>query len=317
MTAGTLALACLADAVAGDPRWLPHPVKLMGLVITWCDERVRPHCAGPAAKRLAGIALAVGLPASAYALGWLAIELAGLVHDLLGRGMELFLAWTTLAARDLLDHGLAVQRALVRGSLPEARAAVALIVGRDTQALPEPEVVRATVETVAESASDGVVAPLLYLAIGGAPLALAYKAISTLDSMVGHLDERHRDFGWASAQLDDLANWMPARATGGLLVLAAGLVFRDLRVVRRAWHVLRRDGAKHPSPNSGRPEAAMAGALGVQLGGLNLYDGVPVERPVLGDPGPILTAAHVRLALTLLATVAVLAAGAAIGARLL
>jgi adenosylcobinamide-phosphate synthase len=135
--------------------------------------------------------------------------------------------------------------------------------------------------------------------------------------MVGHLDERHRDFGWASARLDDLANWMPARATGGLLVLAAGLVFRNLHAVRRAWHVLRRDGAKHPSPNSGRPEAAMAGALGVQLGGINLYDGMPVERPVLGDPGPILTAAQIRLALTLLATVAVLAAGAAIGARLL
>lgn len=316
MTAGMLALACLADAVAGDPRWLPHPVKLMGFVIAWCDEQVRPRCARPSARRLAGGVLAVSLPASMYVLGWLAIELAGLMHDLLGQGMELFLAWTTLAARDLVDHGLAVERALVRGSLSDARAAVALIVGRDTEALSEPEVVRATVETVAESVSDGVVAPLVYLAVGGAPLALAYKAVNTLDSMVGHLDERYREFGWASARLDDLANWVPARVTAWLLVLAAGPVLRDARAVRRTWHVLSRDGAKHPSPNSGRPEAAMAGALGVQLGGTNFYDGATVERPLLGDPGPILTAAHVRRALTLMVAVSVLAASAAIAMRL-
>jgi adenosylcobinamide-phosphate synthase len=178
---------------------------------------------------------------------------------------------------------VAVGRALETGSLDDARLAVARIVGRDTAQLSEAEVVRATVETVAESTSDGIVAPLFFLVLGGAPLALAYKAISTLDSMVGHLDEQYRYFGWASARLDDVANWIPARLTALVIVVSASVVFRNGERRKRAWHVLWRDGKKHPSPNGGRPEAAMAGALGVQLGGTNFYEGVPSARPVLGE----------------------------------
>ena len=164
----------------------------------------------------------------------------------------------------------------------------------------ESDIVRATVETIAESTADGIVAPLFYLVLGGAPLALAYKAISTLDSMVGHLDDRYRWFGWASARVDDMANFFPARITALLLVLSAGIVSRSWSVMQQAWQILLRDGSHHPSPNSGHPEAAMAGALGVQLGGMNYYDGLPVERPCLGDPVQPLTRAHIGRALALM-----------------
>jgi adenosylcobinamide-phosphate synthase len=316
MTAGQLLLACLLDVLVGDPRGFPHPVRFMGEVIAWSDDRIRPLLHSRMAKRAAGVALAIGLPASAYAVGWLAIEWAAGIHRVLGIAVQVGLAFTTLAARDLVEHVRSVQEALEAGSLEAARTAVSRIVGRDTRELSEPEVVRAAVETVAESTSDGVVAPLFYLALGGPPLALAYKAISTMDSMIGHLDERHRDFGCASARLDDLANWIPARVTALLLVLAAGLSPGGLGTIRKAWRVVRRDGGKHPSPNSGRPEAAMAGALGVQLGGTNVYDGRPVARPVLGDPGPPLAAAHIGQALMLAVMASLLAAGLAAAVRL-
>jgi adenosylcobinamide-phosphate synthase len=283
MTPGTLLLACTLDAVLGDPRWLPHPVRLMGRTIVWYEQGVRRVAAHRTGELVAGIVLALGLPVVSYSLAWLAIEWSGRVHEVAGKGVEVFLAFTTLAARDLRDHALAVWRTLATGSLEDARVAVARIVGRDTAQLSEAEVVRATVETIAESTSDGVVAPLFFLVLGGAPLALAYKAISTLDSMVGHLDERYRHFGWASARLDDAANWIPARVTALVIVVSAGVVFRKGENMRRAWYILWRDGKKHPSPNGGHPEAAMAGALGVQLGGTNFYEGVPSARPVLGE----------------------------------
>ncbi|TAJ25085.1 MAG: cobalamin biosynthesis protein CobD [Nitrospirae bacterium] len=317
MTSGEILLACLLDAVLGDPRWLPHPVRLMGWAIAWCDERIRPVLRSPAGERVAGIVLAVGLPVLAYAVGWLAIEMAGRVHWVFGRGVEVVLACTTLAARDLADHALSVVRALEAGRLQGAREAVSRIVGRDTAELSESDVARATVETVAESTSDGVIAPLFYMVIGGAPLALAYKAVNTLDSMVGHRDRKHRYFGWASAKCDDGANWIPARVTAVLLVLAGGLIFRNADTIRRAWRIFVRDGKKHPSPNSGRPEAAMAGVLGVQLGGTNVYAGVPSARPPLGDPGAPLDAHHIRSALWLMTLSVLLAAGLAAVLRLL
>jgi len=249
---------------------------------------------------MAGVLLAVGLPVSAYAAGWLLIWFGSSIDPLWGSVITVLLAWTTLAARDLFDHVLFVQRALQSVSSMEARAAVSSIVGRDTEKMTESDIVRATVETIAESTADGIVAPLFYLVLGGAPLALAYKAVSTLDSMIGHLDERYRWFGWASARLDDVANFLPARITALLLVLSAGVVSRSWPAMQRAWKILFRDGGQHPSPNSGRPEAAMAGALGVQLGGTNHYDGLPVQRPCLGDADHPLTRAHIGMALTLM-----------------
>lgn len=313
MTAGMLLLACTLDAVLGDPRWLPHPVRLMGRTIAWYEQGVRRVAAHRTGALVAGIVLAVGLLAVSYSVAWLAIEWLGRVHEVAGKGMEVLLAFTTLASRDLADHVVKVWRALEASSLEDARVAVARIVGRDTAQLSEAEVVRATVETVAESTSDGIVAPLFFLVLGGAPLALAYKAISTLDSMVGHLDDRYRDFGWASARLDDAANWIPARVTALAIVASAGVVFRTGETMKRAWYILRHDGKKHASPNSGRPEAAMAGALGVQLGGVNSYEGIPTERPVLGESIRALSPDRIGEALRVMWTVfgltALLAAG--------
>jgi len=300
MTGGELAVACLLDVMIGDPRWFPHPVRGMGTLVNWCDERVYQLHLSPAKQRMIGMLLALALPAGAYAAGALLIWLGSSAGPVWGSLTSVVLAWTTLAARDLHDHVASVQRFLEAVSLTEARSAVAKIVGRDTEEMSEPEVVRATIETVAESTADGIIAPLFYLVLGGAPLALAYKAVSTLDSMIGHLDDRYRWFGWASARLDDVANFLPARLSALLLVLSAGIVSRSWPVMRRTWQILLRDGGHHPSPNSGRPEAAMAGALGVQLGGINRYDGFPIQRPYLGDPDQPLTRAHIGMALTLM-----------------
>jgi len=248
-----------------------------------------------------------------YCIGAVVIEEAERFAGWLGSALSIVLASTTLAARDLWDHVRAVDVPLQAGDPPAARKAVAMIVGRDTAELSESEVARATVETVAESTADGVIAPLLYLAIGGAPLALAYKAVNTMDSMIGHSDERYTDFGWASARLDDLINWIPARIAAVLLIFGAGLTTGQLERVHNGWRVFRRDGSKHPSPNSGRPEAAMAGILGVKLGGINFYDGIAQDRPVLGqegrgaEPRDIIVAAKIMVAASMLGVV--LAAG--------
>jgi adenosylcobinamide-phosphate synthase len=272
----------------------------MGSIVNWCDRRIHQLLLSSAKQRMAGVLLAIALPVGAYASGALFIWFGSSIDPVWGSAAAVLLAWTTLAARDLIDHVISVQRALQSVSLMEARSAVAKIVGRDTEEMTEPDIVRATVETIAESTADGIVAPLFYLIIGGAPLALAYKAVSTLDSMIGHLDDQHRWFGWASARLDDVANFIPARITALLLAFSAGIVSRSWPVMQRTWQIMLRDGGQHPSPNSGRPEAAMAGALGVQLGGTNRYDGLPIERPCLGDPNQPLTRAHIGRALTLM-----------------
>jgi adenosylcobinamide-phosphate synthase len=300
MTGGELAVACFLDAAVGDPCWFPHPVRWMGSIVNWYDRRVHQLLLSPIKQRMAGVLLAIVLPAGAYVVGALLIWFGSSISPLSGSAVTVLLAWTTLAARDLIDHVVSVQWALQSVSLMEARSALAKIVGRDTEEMAESDIVRATVETIAESTADGIIAPLFYLILGGPPLALAYKAVSTLDSMIGHLDDRYRWFGWASARLDDVANFLPARITAILLILSTGIVSRSWPAMRRAWKILLRDGRRHPSPNSGRPEAAMAGALGVQLGGTNCYDGFPIERPCLGDPDQTLTRVHIGRGLTLM-----------------
>jgi adenosylcobinamide-phosphate synthase len=305
MTAVELLAACLLDAVMGDPRWLPHPVRGMGRIISWYEGIMRTMASSPVAEGIAGLLLVAALPAAAYGLGWVVIEMAARVHPWARTVAVIVLSFTALAGRDLVDHALAVLRGLNVGSLDVARTAVSHIVGRDTEKLSEPEVVRATVETIAESTADGIVAPLFYLTLGGPALALAFKSVSTLDSMIGHLEAPYRHFGWASARLDDVLNWIPARLTGLLFVLAAGLTTGRMA---QAWRILRRDGAKHPSPNSGRPEAAMAGALGVELGGINWYAGELCERPRLGGDQEVQPApGHIQAALTLMIVTSVMA----------
>ena len=317
MTGGELLIASVLDATCGDPRRLPHPVRAMGRSIAWLDYRIRTICRNATSLRFAGICLAGGLPIMTYHIGAVMIEGAEHFAGWLGSALSIVLASTTLAARDLWDHVRAVYGPLDAGDLPAARRAVALIVGRDTARLSESEVSRATVETVAESAADGVIAPLFYLAVGGAPLSLAYKAVNTLDSMIGHQDERYADFGWASARLDDLANWIPARITAILLILGAGLTTGRLEQVRNGWRVFRRDGSKHPSPNSGSPESAMAGVLGVKLGGTNFYDGIAQDRPVLGQEGRGAGPRDIRSAAKVMVAASMLGVSIAVGFRCL
>ncbi len=270
--------ALLLDLLLGDPRWFPHPVKGMGRFITETEGILRQTGMN---MRLAGIILLVATVGTVAGVAWLLLMGASLIHPLVGDGVALVLAYSCLAARSLHGESQMVADALTRGDLPQARRLLSRIVGRDTEQLDEPEIWRALVETVAENSSDGVIAPLLCLMVGGPILGLAYKGVNTLDSMVGYKNDRYLRFGWASARCDDLVNWLPARLTGLLMVLVAPLAALS---PGRAWRTMRRDGRNHSSPNSGIPEAAAAGALGVQLGGTSSYFGMPVVKPTMGEP---------------------------------
>jgi adenosylcobinamide-phosphate synthase len=217
------------------------------------------------------------------------------------------LAWTCLAARSLQQEARAVSDALERRELSLARARLARVVGRDTHSLPAEEISRALIETLAESASDGVVAPMLSLAVGGVPLAMAYKAINTLDSMIGHRDQRYLFFGKAAARLDDAANYVPARVTA-LAVIATSVISEEADP-HTAWHIWRRDGGKHKSPNAGQPEAAMSGALRVRLGGDNHYDGELIPAPVIGEQFSAPSPAKARRAIALTSGVCLVGLG--------
>ena len=289
---------CLLDVLLGDPRWLPHPVRVMGVAIVRYEAFMFAHLRSLWEKRMAGVVLALGLPLGCFALTHGFLEWMKHLHELLGVVTWVLLGYTTIAARDLWDHAMRVHAALCAGTLVQAREAVQQLVGRDTARLQESEIVRATVESLAENTSDGIIAPLFYLALGGPALAMAYKAVNTLDSMVGYRNERYRDFGWASARLDDVVNWIPARLTALALCGAASLRWGRGQA---AWAVCWRDARNHPSPNSGWPEAAMAGALDVRLGGEAFYGGWVEARPLIGNAGQSHACAHIPWALHLMA----------------
>lgn len=269
--------AVLLDLVLGDPRALPHPVVGIGKLISSLERLLRRMVPN---ARLAGVFLLIATVSICYVLAASLIYAAYLLAPAAGFAVSLYLAWVSLAARSLHLESAKVVKALQSGNLPAARLALSYIVGRETAELDEPGIIRGAVETVAENTGDGVIAPLFYLMLGGPALAIAYKAVNTLDSMVGYKNERYLEFGWASARFDDLVNYVPARLTGMLMVLAAPLCGLN---GGGAWLMLRRDGRNHSSPNSGFPEAAAAGALGVRLGGANRYFGRVVEKPTIGD----------------------------------
>lgn len=269
--------AILLDLLIGDPRWIPHPVVYIGKLVTVLERALRRLVGN---ERLGGVLLLVMTVGITCGIAMALLRGAYALSPYLGFSVAVLLSWSCLAARSLHLQSRLVADALVRGDLAAGRKYLSYIVGRDTAELDEPEVWRAAVETVAENSSDGVIAPLFYLILGGPPLALAYKAVNTLDSMVGYKNERYREFGWASARFDDLANFIPARLTALLMVIAAPFLGLS---ARGAWRIMVRDGRNHSSPNSGIPEAAAAGALGVQLGGTNSYGGVRVAKPTIGE----------------------------------
>jgi adenosylcobinamide-phosphate synthase len=308
MTPSAQVITALAvDMVFGDPRWFPHPVKFIGRLAVALEAPTRRVFRNP---RLAGVVtVAVTVGAAALA-AWGMVAGARRIHPWLADAVAVLLLYTCFAARDLAAHALDVFQALSRGDVELARSRVARMVGRDTATLDEPGIVRATVESVAENTVDGVTAPLFFAVLGGPALAMAYKAASTLDSTFGYKNERYLKFGWASARLDDAAAWLPARLTFPLVALAAALVGGR---PASAWKYGRRDCRKHASPNAGLPEAAFAGALGVQLGGLLLRHGRPIEMPRLGEPREALDRRHIPRSVALMFAVSLLAAASFLG----
>ena len=298
-------LSALAlDALIGDPRWLPHPIRLMGWLTGLLDRTLNRERHG-AVIRVAFGAVAVLLVAGvSAAAGWLIADQA----SALGWGWlaELALVTMLLAQRTMADHMVRVARALDAGADP-ARAKLRHIVGRDVRALDEHGIARAAIESGAENYSDGVVAPAFWYLLLGLPGLLAYKAINTMDSMIGHRSPRHHAFGRAAARIDDAVNWVPARIAGGLIALAA--LFLPGAAPGRAWRTMLRDAPRHSSPNAGWPEAAMAGALGLALLGPRRYEGeAAADEAWLGDGGADATAEDVRRTVQVFAAACVLVA---------
>lgn len=300
----------LADRIAGDPEWFPHPVRWMGRAIAWGESTIRRPGQSQCDELLRGAAMTAALTASSYLLTRLVIREAYRRSSALGSFVEILLGWTCIAARSLEQESSAVLAALESGEIELARRRLARIVGRDTEHLDVHEISRAAIETLAESASDGVIAPLFYMALGGVPLAMAYKAVNTLDSMIGHADDRYFYFGKAAARLDDAANYLPARLTALATAAASALSVEDNR--QAAWQTWLRDGSKHKSPNAGQPESAMAGALGVCLGGGNVYGGEFVPAPLIGSEFPRPMPEDVGRALRLVSIVTLVGFGAGI-----
>jgi len=272
---GLAIIALLFEALVGYPdriqRWLPHPVVWAGSLIAALERRLNRPSLSPFGRRCLGVVTLLIVSASAASAGYGAQRLCG--RSIAGIAIAAILASTGLAQKSLHRHVAAVASALDRGSLAEARSSVGRIVGRDVGALGPSEIAAAGLESLAESFNDGIVAPAFWLVLAGLPGIFAYKAVNTADSMIGHREERWRDFGWMAARTDDAMNLLPARLAGALIALAGG----------GGWRIMARDASKHASPNAGWPEAAMAGALKVRLGGPATYDGVVAERAQLGE----------------------------------
>ena len=271
----------LLDLAFGDPRWLAHPVVGMGRTITWAEKRLRAAFPDtPQGRRRAGAVLAAALPLVTLVLSCGVLWLVHLVDWQLRLILETLMCYQALATCELRRQTLVVGQRLEEGDLPAARTAVSMVVGRDTACLDEAGVTRAAVETVAENAADGVIAPLFYMALGGGPLALAYKAVNTMDSMIGYKNDKYLDFGRAAARLDDVCNFVPSRLAALLMVCVCPFLGFD---AGGAWRIWRRDWSLSTSPNSGQTEAACAGALGLRLLGDAFYFGKLVHKPAVGD----------------------------------
>ena len=282
MTAWAVLGGFVLDAIFGDPAWLPHPVVYMGKAISRLEKFLRARLPKtPQGELLGGAVVAFCLPVGTLLFTGLVCWGAAMFHPLLGLAVQMFWCGQALAAKGLVQESTNVYRELVKDDLPAARKAVSRIVGRDTEALTAEGVTKAAVETVAENASDGVIAPLLYMLLGGAPLALTYKAINTMDSMLGYKNEKYLYFGRAAAKLDDVANYIPSRLAALLWIMAAAFTRND---AKGAWRIWRRDRRNHASPNSAQTESTCAGALGVQLAGPAYYFGEYYPKPTIGDP---------------------------------
>ncbi|MEK4031131.1 adenosylcobinamide-phosphate synthase CbiB [Pseudobacillus sp. FSL P4-0506] len=281
-------LAFFIDRLVGDPPHLPHPVRWIGSLIYFLEKRLNQGTA----RRRKGVIMLVIVLIVTGSLSYLFIFCFYSLHPAAGVAAEAAVIASAIACRSLKEAGISVYEPLQKGDMEEARMKLSYIVGRDTGHLDEGEITRGAIETVAENTSDGVTAPLFWALIGGAAGAMIYRAINTCDSMVGYKNDRYGQFGWASARLDDLVNWLPARLTSLLMVLS----FPESNYSKKqVWQIVRRDAKKHPSPNSGWCEAAVAGLLGIELGGINRYKGRVSHRAEMGEPLKQKTAEHILL----------------------
>ena len=300
----TAVAAFLIDALIGDPRSKYHPVVLMGNLISFLEKILRRDNDGYVKKICMGGILVTTVLLVSYGVGVAVVILANLTGSLtLKIFIEALALSFMISPRSLADAGRELYFLLTDENILEARRKVGWIVGRDTEHLNEGEIVRATVETVFENTVDGIISPLFYFAVGGLPLAVAYRAVNTMDSMLGYKNEKYFYFGRVAARLDDVANFIPARITALLFIIAAFILHLDYK---NAFDMMKRDAAKHPSPNGGYAEATVAGALNIQLGGINSYFGVPSFRAYMGDPNEFLNPQHILLTIRMMYTATVI-----------
>ena len=283
MKASLLALLIgfVIDLILGDPHGWPHPVIWIGKLISFLEKRFRkafPKTVG--GERAAGACIWIVTAGVSLLLPLLVLRLCGRVSPWLRLALESIMCWQILATKSLRDESMKVYKALKTGDLAASRYAVSMIVGRDTERLDEAGVTRAAVETVAENTSDGIVAPLIFMALGGAPLGFFYKAVNTMDSMLGYVEEPYKNVGLVPAKLDDVFNWIPARVSALLMLLGGGLLGFDMK---NGWRIFRRDRYKHASPNSAQTESVCAGLLGLRLAGDAWYHGVLHKKEYIGD----------------------------------
>lgn len=283
----------LLDLIIGDPRVSWHPVRLMGRTIQFLEKKLL----GFKKQKVAGVILVLLIVTITYFVTWVILKISNGFNVYFGYLISLFFCFIAISAKSLSEEAQKVFQALKENNLLLAKKRLSMIVGRDTEKLNRREIIRAAIETVAENTVDGITTPLFYLILGGPALGMVYKAVNTLDSMVGYKNKKYQQFGWAAAKLDDSANYIPARLTGLIFVLASFLCRQNFK---KTLKVMLRDGKKHPSPNAGISEAAMAGSLGIQLGGLNYEQGEPSFKPYLGNPQEELSLKHIKKAIKLM-----------------
>ncbi|NRZ96469.1 adenosylcobinamide-phosphate synthase [Clostridium tetanomorphum] len=284
-----IVLAVIIDWIVGDPYWFPHPVIYIGKLISALDKKGRKICKSNEALKLFGGLIVIIVASFSFLSPFLILKLA--IGNLwIYHSLNILILWTTLSAKCLKDEAIKVYYALKNRDIKDARLKLSYIVGRDTSELDEKEIIRADVETVAENASDGVIAPLFYGIIGGAPLAMMYKGINTMDSMLGYMNEKYLHIGFFPAKVDDIFNFIPARISGILMCFTAPLVNGNILY---SFKIMLRDRKNHKSPNCAYPEAATAGAMEVQIGGTNVYFGEVVYKPTIGDMKKELSFVHI------------------------
>ncbi len=268
------------DLIFGDPYSFPHPIKYIGNFIKFVENSIRKMAKSKHALKIGGFLLHFIVVGTTYFATYFLLKIGKSINGYLYMGLNALLIYTTLATKCLKDEAVKIYKVLKEDNIEKSRIQLSYIVGRDTQSLSKEEIIRAVVETVAENTVDGIISPLFYLFIGGAPLAMAYKAVNTLDSMVGYKNEKYIDIGFASAKIDDIANFIPARITPFIMALGCAILGYDFK---KSIKIAIRDRKNHKSPNCAYPEGAVAGGLNIQLGGTNFYFGEKVYKPTIGD----------------------------------